>query len=188
MYPLGWKICPFADLLCGKRGVYRRGRRCKAGAFGKCSFLCCDPAEWKIWRQIQLYLCSLWSILNDYYQVLGATARWRRSERQQDIFLLSQKAAGGSLRGLEQKQSSRKALWIRRQAPMPPMCRHITAACRKISVICRRNLIWIWKQRKRRSKEARKNWGKDQNGSGFRAGRKSIDLSGAGGCAWGRTL
>ena len=43
---------------------------------------------------------------------------------------------------------------------MPPMCRHIAAACRKISVICRRNLTWSWKQRKVQIQRKQKKTGK----------------------------
>ena len=34
----------------------------KAGAFGKCSLLCCDPAGGKSGGKSELYLCSLWSL------------------------------------------------------------------------------------------------------------------------------
>ena len=112
----GWKCIPWggksalsANLLCGKRGVYRRGRRCKAGACGKCSLLCCDLAGGKSGGKSELYLCSLWSIFKRLLSGAGRRRRTGRSECSAGyFFLLSQKAAGGGLRGLERNKAAGK--------------------------------------------------------------------------------
>ncbi len=61
---------------------------------------------------------------------------------------------------------------------MPPMCRHIAAACRKISVICRRNLTWSWKQRKVQIQRKQKKTGKRSKPQWFLSWQEIMNLSG----------
>ena len=68
---------------------------------------------------------------------------------------------------MEQKQSSRKALWIRRKAPMPYVQAHCSSLPENLSYLQEKFDLELEQREKCRKKGSRKKLGKDQNRSGF---------------------